>query len=138
VLRRAVGGLVFSVHYRAVSFHAPCCAPLLPRFVIQEVGGRGLITTTVKARESFVQPQGLIHFSLNPSCEPAQFIAFFPSTDAGTSLTASDLLSLPDEVLRATIGTEDLSGVEALRKAVAMSPVPASDPVCRKRCGLPA
>jgi hypothetical protein len=33
VLRRGVGGLVFSVHYRVVSFHAPCCAPLLPLFV---------------------------------------------------------------------------------------------------------
>jgi hypothetical protein len=32
---RAVGGLTFYVHYRVVSFHAPCCAPLLPLFVVQ-------------------------------------------------------------------------------------------------------
>jgi hypothetical protein len=33
VLQRAVGGLVFYLHWRALSFHAPCCAPLLPLFV---------------------------------------------------------------------------------------------------------
>jgi hypothetical protein len=31
---------VFSVHYRVVSFHAPCCAPLLPLFVTI-LDGRG-------------------------------------------------------------------------------------------------
>jgi hypothetical protein len=33
MLQRAVGGLIFYAHYRVVSFHAPCCAPLLPLFV---------------------------------------------------------------------------------------------------------
>jgi Cupin len=90
---------------------------------VEELGGRGLITATAKARESYVQPQGLIHFDLNPSCEPAQFITFNPATDAGISLVVPSVLLLPDEVIRATLGTEDLSAVKAMHAAVAAIPV---------------
>jgi hypothetical protein len=39
-------------------------------------------------------------------------------------------------VLRATIGSDDLRGLEAFRTAVAANPNPSADPVCLARCGL--
>ena len=49
---------------------------------------------------------------------------------------APALLGLPDEVLRGIVGSDDLSGLYALRDAVAANPNPSADPVCLKRCGL--
>jgi hypothetical protein len=66
---------------------------------VEEVEGRGLITTTVKERESYVQPQGLMHFDFNDNCEPAQFDAFFAALDFGTAFSAPNILLMPDGVL---------------------------------------
>ena len=49
---------------------------------------------------------------------------------------AAALLGLPNEVLRAIIGSDDLSGLMAMRDAVAANPNPSADPVCLARCGL--
>jgi quercetin dioxygenase-like cupin family protein len=104
---------------------------------VEESGGRGVIQSVIGAGETWVQPQGLLHFVLNPTCDPAEFIAFFPTTDGGASPAPTDLLLFDDDVLRATVNSEDLSAFETLRALVfPASPVPSADPVCLKRCGL--
>jgi quercetin dioxygenase-like cupin family protein len=100
----------------------------------EENGGRGLISTTIKAGESFVLPQALPHFEFNPLCEASQRFAAFTATDPTATVIAPAFLGLPDEALRAMIGSEDLSGIKALKDAITVSKF--RDPVCLKRCGL--
>lgn len=51
---------------------------------------------------------GLIHFAQNLQCEPAQFIASFPTNDPGTStISEAFFTKLPMVTLRATLGVNE-------------------------------
>ncbi|KAI0033515.1 RmlC-like cupin domain-containing protein, partial [Vararia minispora EC-137] len=82
-----------------------------------------------------VFPQGAIHFEMNPSCEPAMFVAAFNGEDPGVNQVAQRFFGLPPDIVGATLGglgVEEVAGLEALiPDNVAYG---AQD--CLQRCGI--
>lgn len=79
-----------------------------------------------------------MHFPQNLQCEPAQFIASFPTDDPGTS-TLSDAFfrKLPLETLRATLGVKEAVIQAIVAKVSSMSQAnPSLDLTCLANCGL--
>ena len=83
---------------------------------------------------------GLIHFAQNLQCEPAQFIASFPTSDPGTSIVAEAFFTkLPEFTLRGTLGLDDASIQDIVSKVSSMSQAnPSLDLQCLTNCGLSA
>lgn len=99
-------------------------------------GGR-FIGKNVTAGQSFVIPQGLMHFQQNLECEEAQVLATFTTRDPGTVtlLRAMFQNDIPDDVLRATTGLA-VDTIQAIRSQVQGMPNPSVDKDCMDRCGL--
>ena len=81
---------------------------------------------------------GLMHYAQNLQCQPAQFIASFPSSDPGTQTIAATFFSkLPLVTLQATLGLDD--SIQAIVNKVKSMPQqnPSMDEQCLNRCGIP-
>lgn len=52
-------------------------------------------------------PAGVIHFSHNPNCEPAAFLANFASIDPGTQSTWNSVMRIPTHILHAATGIDE-------------------------------
>lgn len=81
---------------------------------------------------------GLIHFAQNLQCEPAQFIASFPTSDPGTSTVAEAFFTkLPQATIRATLGLDDAVIEAIVAKVSSMSQAnPSLDLTCLANCGI--
>lgn len=81
---------------------------------------------------------GLIHFAQNLQCEPAQFIASFPTSDPGTvSVAEAFFTKLPLATLRATLGIEDAVIQAIVAKVGSVSQAnPSVDLTCLANCGM--
>ena len=80
-----------------------------------------------------------MHYAQNLQCQPAQFIASFPSSDPGTQTIAASFFSkLPLFTLRATLGLDDtiIQAIVAKVKSVSQQN-PSMDEQCLNRCGIP-
>lgn len=99
-------------------------------------GGR-VLGSDVSAGNTFVVPQGLLHFEINRSCNESQWIASFPARDFGTQTALGSLFKddVPTDVLRATTGLSN-NDIALIREKVKASPNPSVDPECMKRCGF--
>ena len=47
---------------------------------------------------------GLLHFSFNPNCEPAAFLANFGDSDPGTQTMWNSLMRVPTHILNSANG----------------------------------
>lgn len=103
------------------------------------VGGR-FINETLTSGQTIVIPQGLIHFAQNLQCEPAQFIASFPTSDPGTVTVAEAFFTkLPMVTLRATLGLDEAVIRAIVAKVGSMSQAnPSLDLACLANCGMSA
>ncbi|KAL3158143.1 hypothetical protein ABBQ32_011738 [Trebouxia sp. C0010 RCD-2024] len=103
------------------------------------VGGR-FINATLTAGQTVIVPQGLIHFAQNLQCEPAQFIASFPTSDPGTvSVAEAFFTKLPLATLRATLGIDDAVIQAIVAKVGSVSQAnPSVDLTCLANCGMSA
>lgn len=99
-------------------------------------GKRRLIRTELGLFQMTPFYQGYIHTQFNPDCEPAVFVAFFPSDDAGTLQTVDGSFALGDDVLAAAFG-QSVAGedIERVRSAIPVSIAIGVDE-CLQRCGL--
>lgn len=98
--------------------------------ISEENGGRQNVTFTVGPGQSFLVPQGLLHFNANKGCTPIVFIQMFNNADAGTISVVGALAALK-EVDYSTIAASNASSA---------TPSPlgafALDPTCLSSCGL--
>lgn len=101
---------------------------------MEENGGRQNITFFAEAGQSFVFPQGLMHYAMNLNCEPAAFIATFPDLDAGTQTIASNFFAFPDYVLKATLNGLDDDTLNKVIAAAKNTANPSADQACLARC----
>ncbi|KFY29991.1 hypothetical protein V494_08342 [Pseudogymnoascus sp. VKM F-4513 (FW-928)] len=88
--------------------------------------------------EMTVFPQGAMHSEFNPNCEPAVFVAAFPSEDPGVQQSLQTILGFEDEVIKALVAGDavvDGRHLEAFRKHVPVS-VAKGVESCLKKCGL--
>ena len=47
---------------------------------------------------------GILHGSLNPTCEPAAFLANFATKDPGTQTTWNSMMMIPNDILNSATG----------------------------------
>lgn len=81
---------------------------------------------------------GLIHFGQNLQCEPAQFIASFPTSDPGTVTISSAFFNLPLSALRATLGLDSETIQAIVDQVHSVQQVnPSFDKECLARCNIP-
>lgn len=79
---------------------------------------------------------GSVHTQFNPDCEPATFVAAFPSEDFGTGQVADETFALSDNIVAATFGQsiagEDIDRVRgAIPKSIALGVEE-----CLNKCGI--
>lgn len=94
--------------------------------------------TTLNQFEATIFPQGSIHFQFNPTCERAIFTAALNSADPGTSQVAQNFFTLPDDIVKITLGGKnkiDPSNVDQFRANLPANLVSAMDS-CKARCHL--
>lgn len=104
-------------------------------FVEENQGNNVLRNVTLKEGQTIHIPAGLIHYSQNLGCSPAQFLANFPNRDPGVQTTWASLMSIPNYVLNSATGIPE-AAFEALRQyPLAIAPTTGGEE-CLKKCGL--
>ncbi|KAM7200055.1 spherulin-1B [Naviculisporaceae sp. PSN 640] len=100
-------------------------------------GKRRVIRTEVGPFQMTPFYQGSVHTQFNPDCEPAVFIAAFPSEDFGTGQIADETFALSDDVIAATFG-QSIAGadIDKVRNAIPRN-VALGVEECLKKCGIP-
>lgn len=105
--------------------------------VIEEntAAGNTLTLKTIKQGQTIHVAQGLMHFSLNQGCSPAQFLANFGERDPGTQTTWGSFIQIPAPALHSATGIPE-STWKALKKyKLAIAPTTGGE-ACLKKCGL--
>ena len=77
----------------------------------------------------------ILHFSYNPNCYPAAFLANFATKDPGTQTMWSSLFTVPSFMLNAASGLseDDIDRIKRLPVVVAPG---TGGTECLRRCGL--
>ena len=80
-------------------------------------------------------PQGVLHFSHNPYCQPAAFLANLGECDPGTQTIWNSLMRVPSYILNAATGlTEDT--INQLKTLPLVTAPGTGGEECLRRCGL--
>ena len=66
-----------------------------------------LVMRTILQNSTIHVPQGVLHFSHNPNCEPAAFLANFAHSDPGTQSTWNSLMRIPTRILHSATGIDE-------------------------------
>lgn len=106
---------------------------------IQEETGGQFNSFNLSSGQNVVVPQGLLHYTYNPSCSNTSLVQFFDNADSGTVIAYANIVNnFRDEVLTALTGL-DADQIGMLKAAVPKptAPITQSSPACRARCGLP-
>ena len=102
--------------------------------ISQENGNLQNITFDVNPGETFVVPQGLLHYNHNQECFPNVFFQSFDSADGGALNVIGALSAFND-------GSEDGMAAMLASGAESIMPSPqgafALDQACLRRCGFP-
>ena len=97
--------------------------------------GARFVPVELAAGSAAVFPQGAIHFEMNPTCEPAMFVAAFNNEDPGVQQVAQRFFGLPPDIVGAALGG---LGVQEVADLEAFSPdnVVLGVDECLQRCGI--
>ncbi|KAF2147060.1 uncharacterized protein K452DRAFT_240196 [Aplosporella prunicola CBS 121167] len=85
-----------------------------------------------------VFPMGSIHYQVNPTCQPAVFVASLNSEDPGTSQIAQNFFGLDPDVVNATLGfPKQLDGkdIESFKNQIPVN-VALGIEQCLERCSI--
>jgi oxalate decarboxylase/phosphoglucose isomerase-like protein (cupin superfamily) len=93
------------------------------------------IIRNITAGDTIHIPQGVLHFSHNPYCQPAAFLANFGNSDPGTQTTWNSMMRIPSYILNAATGlTEDT--INQLKSLPLVTAPGTGGEDCLRRCGL--
>ncbi|KAJ7779871.1 spherulin-1B precursor [Mycena metata] len=88
--------------------------------------------------QATVFPKGSMHYQMNPTCEPAVFVASLNSEDPGRSDLMTNYWQLPEDIIEAGMGapaTIGASSIDAWRAHLPANLAAGVDS-CLKACGL--
>ena len=106
--------------------------------IIDPTKGTGEIVQDLKTYQGTVFPAGAIHYQMNPTCDPAIFVASLTSSDPGTTLE-SQFFSLNGQVVAATLGFPD-GAVDGMKIEDFRGKIPTALFIgvqqCLKKCGM--
>eukprot|EP00892_Ulva_mutabilis_P004164 jgi/Ulvmu1/2119/UM127_0004.1 len=88
----------------------------------------------IATNSAFVIPQGYVHYVANPTCEPAAALVTLPSADGGIYGAVTAVLSLPPNILRASVPSVTEEALLQLQAAAITSGAISVDPACEARC----
>ncbi|KAI0043632.1 RmlC-like cupin [Auriscalpium vulgare] len=98
--------------------------------------GARFIDIEIAPGSATVFPQGAIHFEMNPSCEPAMFVAGFNHEDPGSSKSHSAVnFGLPPNIVGATLGGLGVVEVADLESKIPDN-IAFGAEECLARCGI--
>ncbi|RFU31416.1 hypothetical protein B7463_g4917, partial [Scytalidium lignicola] len=106
--------------------------------VTPENGAKHL-THTLNQYQMTVFPQGALHTEFNPDCEPAVFVAAFPSEDPGVQQAAQTFFGFEDDVIKAVLGGDvSINGanLDAFRTLIPAN-VALGVEECLQKCNIP-
>jgi len=89
----------------------------------------------IKAGQTIHIPTGIQHFSHNPTCGQAQFLANFATADPGTQTVWNAFIKAPTEVLHMSTGISAATWNEYKQLPLVVAPGTGGEE-CLKRCGL--
>lgn len=99
-------------------------------------GGERLIMRNITQNDTIHIPTGILHFSHNPTCYPAAFLANFATRDPGTQTMWNALLKIPNRILHAASGIPE-STFQVLKSKFALVTAPGTGGEdCLARCNL--
>lgn len=75
--------------------------------VEENAGMNDLVFRNVVQNTTIHIPQGILHFSFNPTCEPAAFLANFATADPGTQTMWNSMMRVPTHILNAATGVSE-------------------------------
>ncbi|KAI0318172.1 RmlC-like cupin domain-containing protein, partial [Amylostereum chailletii] len=102
--------------------------------VLLENGAR-FSEVDIRPGTATVFPQGAIHFEMNPSCEPAMFVAAFNGEDPGVGQVAQRFFGLPPDIVGAALGGLGVTEVAGLESMIPDNVILGVDE-CLQRCGI--
>jgi quercetin dioxygenase-like cupin family protein len=97
--------------------------------------GNVLVNRHVRAGQTIHIPQGLQHFSHNPTCLGAQFLANFATADPGTQTTWNSFVKVPAQVLHMSTGIAEAEIAKLKQLPLVVAPGTGGEE-CLRRCGL--
>lgn len=103
--------------------------------VEENAGKNKLVQVTLRQGQTIHIPQGLMHFSYNTGCQPAQFLANFGERDPGTQTIWHSLVKIPDAALNAATGIPESMWKSLKTYPLAIAPTTGGEE-CMKKCGL--
>jgi len=77
---------------------------------------------------------GVMHFSYNPTCEKASFLANFATRDPGTQTVWASLMNVPTEILHAATGISEAKIAELKQYRLVIAPGTGGED-CLRKCG---
>jgi len=102
--------------------------------VLVENGAR-FAEIDIRPGTATVFPQGAIHFEMNPSCEPAMFVAGFNGEDPGVNQVAQRFFGLPPDIVGASLGGLGVQEVANLENYIPDNVILGVDE-CLQRCNI--
>ncbi|KAI0069277.1 RmlC-like cupin [Artomyces pyxidatus] len=102
--------------------------------VLVENGAR-FIDVEIAPGSATVFPQGAIHFEMNPSCEPAMFVAGFNNEDPGVQQVGQRYFGLPPDIVGAALGGLGVTEIHGLESKIPDNVAYGVDE-CLQRCGI--
>jgi quercetin dioxygenase-like cupin family protein len=93
------------------------------------------IIRNITAGDTIHIPQGVLHFSHNPYCEPAAFLASFGNSDPGTQTTWNSMMRVPSYILNAATGLTEAT-INQLKSLPLVTAPGTGGEDCLRRCGL--
>jgi quercetin dioxygenase-like cupin family protein len=97
--------------------------------------GNILVNRNIRAGETIHIPKGLQHFSHNPTCLGAQFLANFATADPGTQTTWNSFIQVPTAILQMSTGIAESEIAKLKQLPLVIAPGTGGEE-CLKRCGL--
>jgi quercetin dioxygenase-like cupin family protein len=94
-----------------------------------------LILRNITQNETIHVPQGVLHFSHNPNCQPAAFLANFATKDPGTQTMFASLMQVPTNILHSATGIPEVT-INLLKTYPLVTAPGTGGEECLKRCNL--
>lgn len=79
---------------------------------------------------------GVLHFSFNPNCEPAAFLANFATKDPGTQTTWNSMMHIPNRILNSATGIPEATFAQLKSNYPLVTAPGTGGEACLQKCGL--
>jgi len=104
--------------------------------VEENAGNNELVLRNFTQNETIHIPQGILHFSYNPNCEPAAFLANFPNRDPGTQTIWGSMMRIPNRILNSATGIPEATFASLKTRYPLVTTPGTGGEACLAKCNL--